>query len=499
MRLKRLALPEYKGLRGLEIEFDDKPMGTGNYCFTLLVGNNGTGKSTVLHALADLFRQLSRGSRVSFSFVISYHIERETKPYDVTISGTGPETAVSFIVNGNDHPWDDRLLPDRVVCYSTGRPSAWEPEFLSAPIAADAPPPDRDRAYLLEQPYLPPPGEVVPERIDRVLAIRPDRLALMALCGALVAAAQPAGKGEQNPLEAVFEEIRLRQITGFTMRLNVEEETFASTWRPHLEKLEALADSFQRHGSELFLLFDLRQDLAGKAAKLVGIFGSDRLSLYAMLDRWMDPRDGDRPPLEELSVFVQRGSRPRRKPGSIASEARGPGAGVHLFDWLSDGEQSFIGRMALLYLVGTNRSLILVDEPEVHFNDFWKRQIVRILHASLTDCHVVMATHSSVAVTDVHARQVRILRRGQPLKTEVIPPPIETYAADPSDIMVHLFDAPYPTGAHSQEQLAELLQDLLDPRNAEARSRAKNLLEGMAPGYWSYRLRQALDAGRQET
>jgi predicted ATPase len=41
-----------------------------------------------------------------------------------------------------------------------------------------------------------------------------------------------------------------------------------------------------------------------------------------------------------------------------------------MFDELSDGEQVFLGRMALFYLMqGRDDALILLDEPESHFND----------------------------------------------------------------------------------------------------------------------------------
>lgn len=43
---------------------------------------------------------------------------------------------------------------------------------------------------------------------------------------------------------------------------------------------------------------------------------------------------------------------------------------VLMFDELSDGEQVFLGRMALFYLMqGRDDALILLDEPESHFND----------------------------------------------------------------------------------------------------------------------------------
>ena len=43
---------------------------------------------------------------------------------------------------------------------------------------------------------------------------------------------------------------------------------------------------------------------------------------------------------------------------------------VLLYDWLSDGEQEFLGRMALFHLLADqDDALVILDEPETHFND----------------------------------------------------------------------------------------------------------------------------------
>ncbi len=36
---------------------------------------------------------------------------------------------------------------------------------------------------------------------------------------------------------------------------------------------------------------------------------------------------------------------------------------------LSDGERSFLGRMCLFCMLRGQEALVLLDEPEVHFND----------------------------------------------------------------------------------------------------------------------------------
>ena len=77
---------------------------------------------------------------------------------------------------------------------------------------------------------------------------------------------------------------------------------------------------------------------------------------------------------------------------------------ILLFDELSDGEQVYLERMALFHLLeGESDALLLLDEPEVHFNDKWKREIVDIVDSVLRDRanDVLIATHSSITLTDV--------------------------------------------------------------------------------------------------
>lgn len=84
------------------------------------------------------------------------------------------------------------------------------------------------------------------------------------------------------------------------------------------------------------------------------------------------------------------------------------------YEWLSDGERVFLGRTALFQLLaGQDDALFLLDEPETHFNDIWKREIVDIIDDSLRGdaSEVILATHSSIALTDVFDEEIELLRK----------------------------------------------------------------------------------------
>lgn len=105
----------------------------------------------------------------------------------------------------------------------------------------------------------------------------------------------------------------------------------------------------------------------------------------------------------------------RRQPApDVDSEGSLQDIGVLRYEELSDGEQMFLGRMALLHLLpGQHDSLLLLDEPETHFNDLWKRDIVSVVDEALaaTSAEVWIATHAALMLTDALKEELVVLER----------------------------------------------------------------------------------------
>ena len=172
-----------------------------------------------------------------------------------------------------------------------------------------------------------------------------------------------------------------------------------------------------------------------------------------MLANWYSGKERILP---KVTLFLERASKE-----SVDGEPATPP--LHTWDWLSDGERSFLGRMCLFLLFGEVESLILLDEPEVHFNDYWKRHIVSTMHEVFKwknapyVSHVLVATHSSISLSDVHPEDILILERQNLFTSETSMPRIQTFGADPSEIMVHVFGAPHATGQYSVNEIEEWL------------------------------------------
>ncbi|WP_245743125.1 AAA family ATPase [Desulfobacula phenolica] len=161
---------------------------------------------------------------------------------------------------------------------------------------------------------------------------------------------------------------------------------------------------------------------------------------------------------------------------------------ILLFDELSDGEQVYLGRMALFYLMqGRDDALLLLDEPESHFNDVWKREIVSIIDEVLGNQtnEVIISTHSSIALTDVFDDEIKLLKKedGNAYVSNITS---TTFGADPSEIMINIFDADDSIGKRSLEWLNEQLKKEWTPDQKEE---LEKIIKRIGPGLHRSELR----------
>ena len=98
--------------------------------------------------------------------------------------------------------------------------------------------------------------------------------------------------------------------------------------------------------------------------------------------------------LEDIELFIRRNDRPDEESLTDLSDA-----GVLRLSEFSDGERLVLARWALFHLLaGQDDALLLLDEPETHFNDAWKREIVQVVDQAMgaDASQVLIATHSPV-------------------------------------------------------------------------------------------------------
>jgi predicted ATPase len=161
---------------------------------------------------------------------------------------------------------------------------------------------------------------------------------------------------------------------------------------------------------------------------------------------------------------------------------------ILLFDELSDGEQVYLGRMALFYLMqGRDDALLLLDEPESHFNDVWKREIVSIIDEVIGSRanEVIISTHSSISLTDVFDDEIQLLKKedGNAYVSRITS---TTFGADPSEIMINIFNATDSIGKRSLEWLNQQLEKEWPP---DQKDELEKIIKKIGPGLHRSELR----------
>lgn len=161
--------------------------------------------------------------------------------------------------------------------------------------------------------------------------------------------------------------------------------------------------------------------------------------------------------------------------------------------FLSDGEHGFLTRFALLMLLreenlnNDKHFLILLDEPETHFNENWKTSFLNIVCKIFgnTNHDIFIATHSAMLVTDAKEDEIHRLEN---LPSGIVhyPVPIKTYGANIIDIGRALFKMESDVG----ERVKSDIQQAMDNNDKE---KLEELIREVGPGEWRWKIRSKLN------
>lgn len=201
--------------------------------------------------------------------------------------------------------------------------------------------------------------------------------------------------------------------------------------------------------------------------------------------------------LNQAGLFDDLLLRLRRAPIQVDSTESGANdVGVLRYEELSDGEQMVLGRMALFHLLqGQQDALLLLDEPETHFNDKWKREIVDIIDDAIghTTNDVLISTHSAIVLSDVFNNEIVMVQKtAQGSSVRSVDEP--TFATDPSALMMTVFGAEDSIGKRAQEFIeGKLRQATGTPAEI---ADVERLIARMGSGFYRSELRTLVNTWR---
>lgn len=201
--------------------------------------------------------------------------------------------------------------------------------------------------------------------------------------------------------------------------------------------------------------------------------------------------------LEDIELFIRRAEKSEEESLTDLSDP-----GVLRLSEFSDGERLVLARWALFHLLAKqDDALLLLDEPETHFNDAWKREIVQVMDKAMGGdaSQVLIATHSAIVLSDVFDDEVVLIRKmdGQS-GADVVSD--RTFATDPSALMMTVFGAEDSIGARAQQRIEAFLRAAAQKANptAEDVRKLQGLIRRLGTGFYRTELQTLLNRWQQD-
>jgi predicted ATPase len=449
MRLDHVYIDGFKNLKNVEIDFDESRL------TTVVIGQNGTGKSNLIEAITDVFRfvDLNRG-KPAFRYEIDYRIGRSN------IRLTNREGTPSVIVNGEELTRtafvsrQGDIFPDLVFGYYSGGSRRLEKLFDSHQRRYydaikrnnDA---DKCRQALNERRlfYCRPIHGVFsllsffafPElSVEKLLK---DKLGITGFHSALAhfrepwfatggraakvenarelwGAEGPAGECSRKLRDCAFHPLTLVGNAIDDYRDKQQSEAQFACFLRNFDSLRRFASGY-RDDREMFAALE--------ATDISDLFRD----IYAWITRLNDTT------------------------GDVS------------FADLSDGERQLLMVLGLIRISRGKRALFLLDEPDTHLNPVWQHSYLDLIRewtgvvSEESDCHIILTSHNPLTIAALEKKEVRVMFTDEAGKVTVSPPYTDPKGMGFTATLTEIFGLPTSLDSETQE--------IIDNRNSLAR------------------------------
>ena len=395
MRLDWLKITTFKNLNDVEINFDEDELST------VLVGENGTGKSNVIEALVTIFRDLDLGESTEFSYSIAYncHGHRVEVENAVENGRTVINVDGKVISRALFNEARSSYLPANVFGYYSGTSRRLEQLF------------DKHQLRYYKKVISPnsSPKDIHNMDLRRLFYCRPSygQLALLSYFAfgsdsARTFLRRNMGIVGFDSALIVLRKPRWAERRGSKNKKKIGVETFwesSGLVRSLLDKLweHALApiadrsreqDDYRAKPTNEEQVYIFVKDLTD-LNKIAGVFEDER-TFFALLET-LDISDL----IREVRIWVEK--------DNVEGEIP--------FHEISDGEKQLLSVLGLMRFTRQEESLFLLDEPDTHLNPNWKWDYLQLVNEVATqgESHIILTTHDPLTIGSLKASQVQVL------------------------------------------------------------------------------------------
>ena len=399
MKLRNLKIAHFKNLRDFEINFGQQPF------TTVLLGQNGTGKSNLLEALIIIFRDLDLGAAPAFSYTLDYecrtyeiHVEadhtRQKRGEQVQIAVTKPDGAREKITYNRFSQDPERsYLPSYVFGYYSGPSNRMEKHF------------DQHQNRFYQDQLR---GEEKPRRQLFYARSVQSQFALLAFFTETEQEEQP---GRQSARQFLKDLLGIEKLVSVYFVLHeppwTSKDGDARFWNARGVLGDFLAHLYDAALAPMRLKKRVVSELGSSTTlehfhfylrgeedlkKVFAHYGNQQEFFKALESTYISKV------LSEVRIRLQR---------SGAEEPL-------TFSEMSEGEQQLLMVLGLLRFTKEEEALFLLDEPDTHLNPAWSVQYFDFMHQAVGDLptsHVLMTTHNPLVISSLKREDVRIMQK----------------------------------------------------------------------------------------
>ncbi len=456
MRIDRLKIRGFKNLDDIDIDFDQ------NSLETVLIGQNGSGKSNVIEVLATIFRDLDYHRQDSeFDYYIAcdckeHRIELDQgyyTPWNAIVTIDGVRSTLGKLRRENG-----AYLPNHVFGYYSGSSERLERIF------------DQPQRRYYDAAIKPGAEETVDPRqseLRRLFYVR-ERYGALALltyfafgddetkaflrkhlgvrafnCALLVLRQTEWGK--RIPKGALLRQSDPR----FWYARGIVRKLLDGLWQHSLAPFKSqltISDDYRRNGYKEEQMYVFLKDQESLYA-LAQPFSSDQ-KFFSYLET-IDLSDLVR----EVRIWVDR----------EGAEGEIP------FHDISDGEKQLLSVLGMMRFAAHDHSLFLLDEPYTHLNPAWKwnyLSLIREVAGLNPNCHVIMTSHDPLTIAGLEKSQVQILYRDEANgRVRATQPTVDPKGLGVAGVLRQVFGMPTTLDPETQ--------GLIDERNMLLREKEK--------------------------
>ena len=413
MRLDNVYIDGFKNLKDFEIDFAEEKL------TAVIIGQNGTGKSNLIEAIATIFRDVDLNRKTHFHFEIHYRLgNRAVRIANRDGKSIIEADGISISRKQFDTNKDD-YFPALVFGYYSGTGRRLEAIFD-----------DHQKAYY---------REIIREteaehwkeaaRNRRLFYCRTIHGAFAML--ALQATGDPNKMGEGRIAEFFADKLG---VTGFHSALALLKQP--SWYSPNRrgrgrqsynaleEQAEALwgarglaGDFVRRLQESAFLpialqgaeIDDYRQN--PKIESQYACFVRDTQALAELASNYTEREFFTALEAVDISDLIRR--------ITVWVYRNDDQTGDVSFEDLSDGERQLLMVLGMIRISAGENTLFLLDEPDTHLNPVWQHTYLDLIRewsgiaAERNDFHIIMTSHNPLTVAGLTKKEVHVMYRDE--------------------------------------------------------------------------------------